>query len=82
MLIGNKSDVQYGREVSLQEGLDFAQELECGFAETSAKTSSNGEGAFYDLVRLLRPYCMCHESPSPLRRKGSRRIVLGSDLVS
>ena len=54
MLVGNKSDKQYEREVSAAEGLALAKELGCEFVEASAKNCINVEKAFYDVVRLLR----------------------------
>jgi len=54
MLVGNKCDKQYEREVSREEGLRMAQSFDCEFLETSAKTSQNVERLFTNLVRLLR----------------------------
>ena len=54
MLVGNKSDKQYEREVSSAEGQALAKELGCEFVEASAKNCINVEKAFYDVVRLLR----------------------------
>jgi GTPase KRas protein len=54
MLVGNKCDKQYEREVSREEGLRMAQNFDCEFLETSAKTSQNVERLFTNLVRLLR----------------------------
>lgn len=54
MLVGNKSDKQYEREVSSAEGQALAKELGCDFVEASAKNCINVEKAFYDVVRLLR----------------------------
>lgn len=53
MLVGNNIDLIADREVSTQEGHQLAQELACGFVETSAK-SINVDKAFYDVVRKLR----------------------------
>ena len=54
VLVGNKCDCITEREVSTQEGLALADELECGYVETSAKNRMNVEKAFYDVVRMLR----------------------------
>ncbi|KAK6355040.1 Ras GTPase ras2 [Orbilia brochopaga] len=54
MLVGNKSDRVTEREVSTQEGMKLAQELDCQFVEASAKNCVNVEKAFYDVVRMLR----------------------------
>jgi len=54
MLVGNKCDKQYEREVSREEGAALARTFGCDFLETSAKTALNVERLFVDLVRLLR----------------------------
>ena len=48
MLIGNKSDLESKRQVTKEEGEQFAQEHGLFFIETSAKTATN-----VDEVRLL-----------------------------
>ncbi|EJF66483.1 ras protein [Dichomitus squalens LYAD-421 SS1] len=54
MLVGNKCDKQYEREVSREEGAALARQFGCEFLETSAKTAHNVERLFTNLVRLLR----------------------------
>jgi len=54
MLVGNKCDETYEREVSKDEGRALAQSFGCPFIETSAKTSHNVELLFTNLVRALR----------------------------
>ena len=54
MLVGNKCDKQYEREVSREEGAALARQFGCQFLETSAKTALNVEQLFMNLVRLLR----------------------------
>ena len=54
MLVGNKCDKQYEREVSRDEGANMARNFGCEFLETSAKTATNVELLFTTLVRLLR----------------------------
>jgi Ras-related protein Rab-2A len=46
MLIGNKSDMNHRRQVSKEEGAQFAETHGLIFLETSAKTSENVEEAF------------------------------------
>ena len=52
MLIGNKNDL-VRREVSYQEGFDFAQQNGLIFLETSAKTADTVEKAFIDTARQI-----------------------------
>mmetsp|Transcript_124548 Transcript_124548/g.195165 ORF Transcript_124548/g.195165 Transcript_124548/m.195165 type:complete len:222 (-) Transcript_124548:154-819(-) len=52
MLIGNKSDLER-REVSFEEGADFARQHGLVFRETSAKTAMNVEEAFIQTGRKI-----------------------------
>jgi len=54
VLVGNKCDKTYEREVSKEEGQALARSFGCEFLETSAKTSHNVERLFMNLVRALR----------------------------
>lgn len=54
MLVGNKCDKTYEREVSKDEGAALARQFGCEFIETSAKTAQNVERLFMNLVRALR----------------------------
>ncbi|KAJ7439146.1 small GTPase superfamily, partial [Mycena galericulata] len=54
MLVGNKSDKAYEREVSKEEGVALARQFGCEFIETSAKTAQNVEQVFTSLIRALR----------------------------
>lgn len=52
VLVGNKSDRANEREVGREEGAALAKRLGCEFVETSAKTRSNLELAYYTVVRM------------------------------
>jgi len=54
LLVAYESEKAIKREVSTIEGQELAQQLNCEYAETSAKDLVNVEKAFYDVVRLLR----------------------------
>ena len=47
MLIGNKCDLEANREVSKEEGENFAKENGLFFLECSAKTDTNIEEVFF-----------------------------------
>jgi len=54
VLVGNKSDLERDREVSIHEGKELAKSFECPFLETSARTRVNVEECFFELVREIR----------------------------
>lgn len=54
ILVGNKCDKTYEREVSKAEGMALARSFGCPFMETSAKTAHNIELVFTNLIRALR----------------------------
>ncbi|KAJ7293248.1 ras protein [Mycena rebaudengoi] len=54
VLVGNKSDKTFEREVSKEEGAALARQFGCEFIETSAKTAQNVDRVFTNLVRALR----------------------------
>lgn len=66
MLVGNKCDKQYEREVTREEGIQLARTFGCEFLETSAKTAHNVERLFTTLVRLLRSSKEQDGSPGPV----------------
>ncbi|KAK7694388.1 hypothetical protein QCA50_001574 [Cerrena zonata] len=66
MLVGNKCDKQYEREVTREEGIQLARTFGCEFLETSAKTAHNVERLFTTLVRLLRQSKEQDGSPGPV----------------
>ncbi|KAJ7359750.1 ras protein [Mycena albidolilacea] len=54
VLVGNKADAEYNREVLKEEGVALAQQFGCEFIEVSAKTGQNVERAFASVLRALR----------------------------
>jgi len=56
ILVGNKCDLEYERQVGMNEGRDLARHLGCRFMETSAKQPINVDEAFFDMVREIRRY--------------------------
>jgi len=53
MLVGNKSDLIGQRDVSTEEGRDFAAKNKLSFIETSAKDKSNVSEAFERLIHEI-----------------------------
>ena len=53
-LVGNKVDSEQEREVMVDESIGVAKQLDCGFAEASAKNGTNVEHVFGEIVRSSR----------------------------
>lgn len=79
MLVGNKCDKTYEREVSREEGAALARQFGCEFIETSAKTAQNVERLFMNLVRSLRQTRSIEPgTPAPIKKekKKSKCVVM------
>jgi len=56
IVVANKADLEFERQVNSGEGLELAKHFGCQFVETSAKARINVDEAFYQLVREIRKY--------------------------
>lgn len=56
IVVANKCDLEYERQVGMNEGRDLAKHFGCKFIETSAKQRINVDEAFTNLVREIRKY--------------------------
>lgn len=63
VIVGNKSDLELQRQVSEAEGKALADELECGFTETSARLNENVGKAFELLIASIEK----QNNPSPAK---------------
>jgi GTPase KRas protein len=54
VLVGNKIDLVQDRKVSTEQGMALAKTWACPFLETSAKTRTNVDECFFELVREIR----------------------------
>lgn len=54
LLVGNKSDLEDRRQVSVDEARGKAEEWAVQYVETSAKTRANVDKVFFDLMREVR----------------------------
>jgi len=56
VVLGNKCDLQKERQVTTEEGKQFADSIGAPFFESSAKARINVEEGFHQLVREIRKY--------------------------
>jgi GTPase KRas protein len=75
MLVGNKLDKAFEREVSKDEGAALARQFGCEFIETSAKTAQNVERAFTNFVRAVRQAREL-KPQIPLKEKKKKCLIL------
>lgn len=68
MLIGNKCDLEDERNIPYEDGQLLAEKLGCQFMEASAKSRTNVEESFYNLVREIRKHS-----------KGTKKEVTGNN---
>jgi len=54
VLVANKSDLEDKRQVKKEAGEGLAKKLGCPYIETSAKTNTNVDQAFYEVVRRIK----------------------------
>ncbi|EGR34812.1 Rab8-family small gtpase, putative [Ichthyophthirius multifiliis] len=62
ILVGNKSDMESERQVTLQEGKALADSFGIKFFETSAKTNENVHDAFISICRDIKEKMMQNEN--------------------
>ncbi|KAI9451798.1 ras-domain-containing protein [Lactarius psammicola] len=67
VIVGNKVDKDYQRQVPTAEAAAFAKKMGCRFAETSAKTALGVRKAFRDMVERIieNPELRVFSKPSP-----------------
>jgi GTPase SAR1 family protein len=53
ILVGNKCDLDEKRQVSYEQGKEFADTYGMKFIETSAKTNNNVQEAFYTMTKEI-----------------------------
>ena len=49
-------DLENERQVSSEQGKDFAKKIGCAFMEASAKTNTNVKEIFFQLVRMINEW--------------------------
>ena len=78
MLVGNKCDLKYLREVQTESAKEFSEKNNLSFIETSALDSTNVETAFHNILteiyRIVSSKAL--EGDSPQNPLGERRQVV------
>ncbi|KAJ6468423.1 ras family-domain-containing protein [Mycena sanguinolenta] len=70
IVVANKCDLEYERQVGMNEGRDLAKHFGCKFIETSAKQRINVDEAFTNLVREIRKYNREQQTGRPVMSGG------------
>ncbi|TFY56812.1 hypothetical protein EVG20_g8786 [Dentipellis fragilis] len=70
IVVANKCDLEYERQVGMNEGRDLAKHFGCRFIETSAKQRINVDEAFSNLVREIRKYNKEQQTGRPVQPNG------------
>ena len=70
IVVANKADLEYERQVGMNEGRDLAKHFNCGFIETSAKQRINVDEAFSSIVREIRRYNKLQQGIRPTAGSG------------
>jgi len=65
VLVGNKCDLNDQRVITTDQGQDLAKKFNCTFMEASAKTRTNVEAIFHDLIRQINKL----SPPMPNKKK-------------
>lgn len=71
VLIGNKSDLNYQRQVDEHDGQRLAREFGCKFLETSVKDNLNISGAFEGLIDEIERV----QNPEPPKKEDKCVVV-------
>ncbi|KAG9072443.1 actin [Linnemannia hyalina] len=84
MIVGNKVDKESSREVSRQEGQEFARKLQTLFVECSAKTKLGVQQAFDELVQQIidTPSLWQKQAPANVRLQPNTETQEYSDEVA
>jgi small GTP-binding protein len=75
ILVGNKCDLEEQRVVSKNESQELSSKWKCSYMEASAKTSTNIQELFLDLIRQI------NKREGPSTKKGDKKKSSGCNLL-
>ncbi|XP_053368743.1 ras-related protein Ral-B-like isoform X1 [Clarias gariepinus] len=76
LLVGNKSDLEDKRQVSVTGAREKADEWGVQYVETSAKTRANVDKVFFDLMREVRAKKMAENKDKNGKKGGKKKKTL------
>ncbi|KAG7327306.1 hypothetical protein KOW79_008912 [Hemibagrus wyckioides] len=76
LLVGNKSDLEDKRQVSVTVAREKADEWGVQYVETSAKTRANVDKVFFDLMREVRAKKMAENKDKNGKKSGKKKKSL------
>ncbi|CAM9341886.1 ras-related protein Ral-A-like [Petromyzon marinus] len=75
LLVGNKSDLEERRQVSVEEARSRADQWGVSYVETSAKTRANVDKVFFDLMREIRTRKMEDSKDNGKKKKKNNKSL-------
>jgi Ras-related protein Rab-1A len=82
LLVGNKCDLESQRQVTYEQGKEFADSLGVKFIETSAKNSINVEKAFFTLAEEIKSKVSKGTDEGKGGNAGKRVLSSGDNVAS
>lgn len=82
LLVGNKCDLESQRQVTFEQGKEFADSLGVKFIETSAKNSINVEKAFFTLAEEIKSKVSKGSDEGKGGNSGKRVLSSGDNVAS
>ena len=81
LLVGNKCDLESQRQVTFDEGKEYADSLGIQFLETSAKNNSNVEKAFFTLANEIKGRVQKLDDQKPDKTPKPKKLEGGGDIA-
>ncbi|MPC38594.1 Ras-like protein 2 [Portunus trituberculatus] len=77
LMVANKADLEHQRVTSIEEAHALARQLKIPYIECSAKSRTNVDQSFYELVRIIRKFQVAERPPSkPAAKKDKKNCVI------